>query len=44
MGFLEKLVLKQYVDNKLMMNGINCSMLESTSNSYDDEMKSVVYN
>ena len=35
--FLEKLVFKQDVGNKLTINGINFSMLESPSTSYDNE-------
>ena len=38
MGFLEKLVLKRDVDNKLMINTINCSFLDNPSTSDDDEM------
>ena len=38
MRFLEKLVLKQRGDHKLMINGINWSMLESSSTSEYNEM------
>ena len=43
-GFLDKLVLKKCVDDKLMINAINCSMLESPSTSDNDyEMGNSVY-
>ena len=38
MRFIEKLVLKQYFDNKLMLNVITCSMLEYPSYSDCDDM------
>ena len=38
MRFLDKLVLKKDVDKRLMINVINCSMLESPSTSGYDEM------
>ena len=38
MRFLDKLVSKQESDQKLMINVINCSMLESPSTSGYDEM------
>ena len=38
MRFLDRLVLKQFVDKKLMINDINCSMFESPSTSDYDEM------
>ena len=43
MRFLEKLVLKQNVDKKLIMNAINFSMLDSTSSSDDDAMNNRAY-
>ena len=43
MRFLEKLVLKQDVDNKLMINDITCSMLEYPSTSDDDDMENGVF-
>ena len=38
MRFLDKKVSKQKFDHKLMINEINCSMLESTSTSDYEEM------
>ena len=38
MRFIEKLVLKQEYDNKLMIIQINSSMLESSSTSEYNEM------
>ena len=38
MRFVDKLLLKQDVDHKLMINVIPCSMLESPFTSYYDEM------
>ena len=38
MRFLDKLVLKQDLDKKLMINEINCLMLESVSTYYYDDM------
>ena len=43
MRFLEKLVLKQRGDHKLMINGINWSMLESSSTSDYYYMDNGVY-
>ena len=37
MRFVEKLVLKQDVDNKLIINEITCSILESSSTYNDDD-------
>ena len=37
MRFLDKLVLKQNLDIKLMITEIICSMLESTPTSDDEE-------
>ena len=37
MKFLDKLVLKQYNDKKLMINAIICSMLEYPSTSDYDQ-------
>ena len=42
MKFLDKLVLKQDVDNKLMMNVITCSMLESPNTSDDNDIENGV--
>ena len=38
MRFLDKLALKQVVDNKLMINDINFSTLDSPSTSNDDKV------
>ena len=43
MRFLNKFLLKQNVDEKLMMNEITCSMLESPSTYDNDEMNTDVY-
>ena len=42
MKFLDKLVLKTYYAKKWMINVINCSMLESPSNSDNDEIENEV--
>ena len=39
MRFLDKLVSKQTFDQKLNINSITCSMLESPSTSDDDDME-----
>ena len=41
--FLDKLVLKQGVDKKSIINAITCSTLKSPSAFYDDEMDNGVY-
>ena len=42
MRFLDKLASKQNFDKKLMINGINCSMLEyQPTSDYDDTDKGV---
>ena len=43
MGFLDKLVLKQKADRKLIINVFTCSMLESPSTSYFYDMYNGVY-
>ena len=43
MMFLDKLLLKQDVDNKLTINSITFSMLEYPSTSDDDDMDNGVY-
>ena len=40
---LDKLVLKQDVDKKLIINAIACSMLESPSTSDYDDIENSVY-
>ena len=42
MMFLDKLVLKQYFDEKLTINAITCSMLECPSTSDDADMNNGV--
>ena len=42
MRFLDRLVFKEYVDNKLLINVINFSMLESQSTSNDYNMENDV--
>ena len=42
MRFLDMLVLKQYVDNQLMIVAINCSVFNFPSTFYDDEMENCV--
>ena len=42
MRFLDKLLLKQDADNKLMINIVICSMLEFTYTSDDDDMDNYV--
>ena len=42
MRFLDKLVLKQNIDHKLMINFINCSILESPYTYDYDDMKNGV--
>ena len=42
MRFLDKLVLKQNFGQKLMINAITCSMLESPSTSGYDEIENGV--
>ena len=43
MRVLDKLLLKQDVDKELMRSKINCSMLESTSNSDGEKINTGVY-
>ena len=43
MNFLDKLVLKQDVDNKLTINSITFSMFGYPSTSDDDDMDNGVY-
>ena len=43
MRFLDKLVLKQNVDHKLMINMITCSMLEFSSTYDYNEMENDVF-
>ena len=42
MRFLDKLVLNENFDKKIMINAIICSMLEAPSTSDYDEMDNVV--
>ena len=43
MKYLDKLVLKQTIGQKLMINAIGCSILGSPSTTYYDEMYNGVY-